>query len=73
MGPWGPSGPSGLSTVAVGPGAFPASLEALASHCASTLVALDVRGCVQLGDERRTPELLVARLPRLVEFVLHTT
>lgn len=54
-------------------GIGPASLEALAQHCAHTLVALDVRGCVQLGAESRTPELLVARLPRLVEFVLHTT
>ena len=49
-----------------------AALDALAEHCAETLVALDVRGCIAL-EGTRTPEQLIQRLPKLVEFVLHTT
>ena len=47
------------------------SLEALVAHCAATLVALDVRGCIALKS--RTPEMLVNMLPKLNRFVLHTT
>ena len=47
------------------------SMSALVEHCAATLVALDVRGCVRI--EGRTPEALVRVLPRLTTFVIHMT
>lgn len=46
-----------------------AALEALATHCAQTLTAIDVRGCLHL--ERPTQEELRRLLPRLTTFVLH--
>ena len=46
------------------------AIDALADHCAGTLVALDVRGCIHVAG--RAPDALCARLPRLRTFVLHT-
>ena len=46
------------------------AIDALADHCAGTLVALDVRGCIHVAG--RAPDALRARLPRLRTFVLHT-
>lgn len=48
------------------------SLDALVEHCALTLVALDVRGCIGLAEEERSPVQLVRRLTRLVTFALAT-
>ncbi len=48
-------------------------LSALEAGCASTLVALDVRGCVGISPPAaREPAALVARLPRLETFMLHS-
>ena len=47
-----------------------AVVEALAAHAAGTLEALDVGGCVRV--QRRTPQELVQRLPRLRCFKLHS-
>ena len=49
-----------------------ATLEALALHCAATLVELDVRGCVNIVEAERAPEGLLRRLPRLKTFALAT-
>ena len=51
-------------------GVTQASIDALAEYCVHSLVALDVRGCVQLGAARTNPKLLKERLPRLAHFHL---
>jgi hypothetical protein len=45
------------------------AVDALAAHCASSLTALDLSGC--LGVARRGRAELRAALPRLTCFVVH--
>lgn len=47
-----------------------ASRKALVTHCASTLQEIDVRGCMNFP--RSHPQELLADLPRLRTFLLHT-
>ncbi len=47
----------------------PASLGAIVEHLAPTLVEIDVRGCV--GIPNKSPDELVAVLPKLRQFILH--
>jgi hypothetical protein len=47
------------------------ALDALAACCKDTLVEIDVRGCLSLGERRLHPEELVKILPRLTNFILH--
>ena len=46
------------------------SLNALAKHCSTTLVSLDVRGCVNLETSSR--EALARLFPRVTNFVIAT-
>ena len=48
----------------------PTSPTALVTHCRTTLHSIDVRGCV--GIPRRDPAQLLADLPRLSTFALHS-
>ena len=46
------------------------SIDAMAEYCSGSLQTLDVHGC--LGVLRSTREELVAKLPNLTRFLVHT-